>query len=138
MKLLSLINRWFSNNIVFKQGSELKIVKQFSQEEVNKFCKLTGDSNPVHTENRSIEQRCVPGAFLNAVIAGLIGDRFPGHETLVIEQKLIFPKQCRINTNTEISLKVLQHRKISIVLFSCKQDDVEVFKGEAKLLIKND
>lgn len=135
MKLLSLINRPFSNNVAFKQGSELKIVKQFSQDEVDKFCKITGDSNPIHSKDRSIEQRCVPGALLNAIVAGLIGNRFPGPETLVLEQRLTFPKQCRINTDTEISLKVLQHRKISIVLFYCKQNDEDVFRGEAKLRV---
>lgn len=136
MKLLRLLrNQLIYRECSFAVGSELRIKRHFSQEEVDKFCSLTEDQNPVHSITTPKEERCVPGAFLNAVVAGLIGTRFPGSGTLVLSQNFCFPKPCRLDTEVEITLKVLQHRKISIVSFQCSQLNRTVLEGEAKLLI---
>ncbi|XP_013110067.2 LOW QUALITY PROTEIN: uncharacterized protein LOC106088869 [Stomoxys calcitrans] len=113
---------------------QIKYVKVFSQQDLDQFSQLTGDSNSIHTDTTPVERRLVHGAFLNAIVAGLIGTHFP-KGTIVLEQKFKFPKPCRVNENSEFELQLQQERKIAVVSYKCKQNEITVFEGEAKLLI---
>lgn len=121
---------------VFK-SRELRIIKKFSQNDLNAFSQLTGDSNYIHTEALPQDKRKVHGAFLNAIVAGIIGTQFPGAGSVVLEQTFSFPKACRIEVDCEFLLQLQQERKISIVSYECKQNNEVVFKGQAKLLLTN-
>lgn len=119
------------------QKPELKVVKRFTQQDLDKFSEISGDFNYIHSDKIPAEQRKVHGALLNAIVAGIIGTQFPGGGTIVLEQKFSFPKPCRIEVDCEFFLQLQQERKISIILYECKQNNEIVFKGEAKLLITN-
>lgn len=142
MRLLKSMDssRLFSSSSSRGGGGEVtttfRVWRRFTQQEVDEFCRLTGDSNPIHSRDTPEAQRCVPGAFLNAVVSGIIGSHFPGHGTKVLAQSFKFPKRCRLDVDTEIVLELLQQRKISVIGFHCEQDKEEVFRGEAKLLIQ--
>lgn len=115
--------------------SEFKVIKRFTQQDLDRFSQLTGDLNYVHSSEIPDEKRKVHGAFLNAIVTGILGTHYPG--TVVLEQKFSFPKPCRVEVDCEFLLKFQQERKISIILYECKQNNVTVFKGQAKLLITN-
>lgn len=115
---------------------QLKIVKVFSQKELDEFSNLTGDFNKLHSDKIPAHQRLVHGAFLNGIIAGIIGTNFPDG-TIVLEQKFKFPKPCRVNIECEFAIMLQEYRKISTISYECKQNNTTVFKGEAKLLIPN-
>lgn len=119
------------------QKKELKVIKRFTQKDLDNFSSLTGDFNYIHTEAVPVEKRKVQGAFVNAIIAGIIGTRFPGAGSIVLEQTLTYPKPCRIDMDCEFLLKLKQERKISIILYECTQNNEVVCKGQAKLLITN-
>lgn len=123
-----------STNSIFKQ-KELKVTKRFTQSDLDNFSLLTGDHNYIHTEAVPVEKRKVHGALLNSIVAGIIGTKFPGGGSLVLEQTLSFPKPCRIEEECEFVLKLEQERKISIVSYQCIQNKNVVFRGEVKLLI---
>ncbi|ETN66162.1 hypothetical protein AND_002060 [Anopheles darlingi] len=73
----------------------------------------------------------VNGAFLNAVIAGIIGTNFPGH--VVTTQQFRFPNRCHLHREVAFSVRVEELRKIVTVSYESKQDDRTVFEGTAKL-----
>ncbi|XP_067638282.1 LOW QUALITY PROTEIN: uncharacterized protein [Eurosta solidaginis] len=119
--------------IAFK---EVKLVKRFSQMELDRFSFLTGDSNPIHSVSTPSKERKVHGAFLNAVVAGIIGTQLPGAGTIVLSQKFSFPNACRVDVDTDIVVRLVRERKISLVEYECSQNKKVVFIGEAKLLLK--
>ncbi|KAL9895398.1 LOW QUALITY PROTEIN: uncharacterized protein ACN2A1_006108 [Glossina fuscipes fuscipes] len=114
---------------------EVKVIKRFTQIELDQFSQLTGDKNIVHSSSLPIEERRVHGAFLNAIVAGIIGTKFPGPGTIVLEQRFAFLKPCRLETDTEIYIRLLKARKISLVSYECMQNQRVIFQGEAKLLL---
>ncbi|XP_073819354.1 LOW QUALITY PROTEIN: armadillo repeat-containing protein 7 [Musca autumnalis] len=130
-------SKWFLNRCLStKPSRELRLVKTFSQQDLDNFSQLTGDYNPLHSSSIPPENRMVHGAFLNAVIAGLIGTHYPAG-TIVLEQNFKFPKACRINVECQFLIQMQNERKISTVTYECKQGDNIVFEGLAKLLISN-
>lgn len=48
--------------------------RTITQAEVDAFAKLTSDTNYIHSIECPPERRCVHGAFLNAIVAGIIGN----------------------------------------------------------------
>ncbi|EDW34402.1 GL21607 [Drosophila persimilis] len=83
------------------------------------------------------KERRVHGALLNAVVAGIMGTKLPGPGTVVLEQSFKFLKPCRIETDTVVTVRLLQSRKISTAEYDCRQNDEIVFAGNAKLLTRN-
>lgn len=118
-------------------ATELYVIKRFSQRELDEFSALTGDFNSIHSAAVSEGNRKVHGAFLNAIVAAIIGTKFPGNGVVLTKQRFMFPKPCRIDTDTEICLRLIEERKITKVAYECKQMGQIVFKGEADLLLKS-
>lgn len=110
------------------------INKVFTQDDLDKFTQVTGDTNPIHTVKTEEKKRYVHGALLNGIISSIIGTKLPGAGSIVISQKLDFPNQCRLHTDTEITVQRLTDRKISLVAYECLQEGKVVFKGEAKVI----
>ncbi|BFF89972.1 uncharacterized protein DMAD_08593 [Drosophila madeirensis] len=116
---------------------QVQVVKRFTQQDLEQFAQFTGDHNYIHTLELPVEERRVHGALLNAVVAGILGTKLPGPGTVVLEQSFKFLKPCRIETDTVVTVRLLQSRKISTAEYDCRQNDEIVFAGNAKLLIRN-
>ncbi|XP_053969322.1 uncharacterized protein LOC128871527 [Anastrepha ludens] len=133
-KLKNVLKRL--NSQITTKYKEIKLVKRFTQFELDQFSSLTADSNPIHSVDTPISERKVHGAFLNAIVAGIIGTQMPGAGTIVLSQKFSFPNACLVDVDTFISVRLVKERKISLVEYECRQAEQIVFIGEAKLLIK--
>ncbi|EDW97320.1 uncharacterized protein LOC6537041 [Drosophila yakuba] len=116
---------------------QVQVVKRFSQSDLEQFAQFTGDHNYIHSPETPIGERRVHGALLNAVVAGIMGTQLPGPGTVVLEQNFKFLKPCRIETDTLVTVRLLQSRKISTVEYDIRQNDEVVFAGSAKLLTRN-
>ncbi|KAH8353801.1 hypothetical protein KR084_001639 [Drosophila pseudotakahashii] len=116
---------------------QVQVVKRFSQSDLEQFAQFTGDHNYIHSLETPVEERRVHGALLNAVVAGIMGTQLPGPGTVVLEQNFKFLKPCRIETDTLVTVRLLQSRKISTVEYDIRQNDEVVFAGSAKLLTRN-
>ncbi|KAM8703485.1 hypothetical protein ACLKA7_008156 [Drosophila subpalustris] len=116
---------------------QVQVIKRFTQHDLETFAQFTGDYNYIHTKDIPVEERRVHGALLNAVVAGIIGTRLPGPGTVVLEQNFKFLKPCRIETDTVVTVRLLNSRKISTVEYECRQNDDVVFAGSAKLLTRS-
>ncbi|KAH8243765.1 hypothetical protein KR032_009950 [Drosophila birchii] len=116
---------------------QVQVVKRFTQSDLEQFAQFTGDHNYIHSRNTPIKERRVHGALLNAVVAGIIGTKLPGPGTVVLEQNFRFLKPCRIETDTVVTVRLLEARKIATVEYDCRQNDEVVFAGRAKLLTRS-
>lgn len=76
----------------------------------------------------------VHGAFLNGIVAGLIGTRLPGPGTIVLSQNFSFPSKCSTDEPIEITIELTDVRKIIKIIYECRQSDNVVFQGDAKLM----
>lgn len=114
-------------------GTVFSLSRTFRESDVQQFVALTGDSNPIHvTDVPDLkEQIFVNGAFLNGVIAGIIGTHFPGF--VVTTQNFRFPNRCHLDREVHFSVKVEELRKIVTVSYESKQNGIVVFEGHAKL-----
>ena len=63
---------------------------------LNKYCELSGDYNPIHTDlnaAKKIEKNniIIHGNLTCSIVSKIIGMNFPGKGSLIIEQKVLFP-----------------------------------------------
>lgn len=107
-------------------------------QDLDAFSNITGDHNPIHKRSPDNQKPMVHGAFLNSIVAGLIGTRLPGAGTIVLSQNFSFPKKCFADEPVEIFIELLDVRKIIKVSYECKQSGSVVFQGEARLIVRLD
>uniref|UniRef100_A0A182P0B7 MaoC-like domain-containing protein n=1 Tax=Anopheles epiroticus TaxID=199890 RepID=A0A182P0B7_9DIPT len=88
-----------------------RLSRTFRESDVRQFVALTGDSNPIHVTNdtEGKEQLFVNGAFLNGVIAGIIGSNFPGF--VVTSQNFRFPNRCQLDEEVQFSVKFNRYNR---------------------------
>lgn len=115
-------------------NTKAQITKTVTQKEVDDFAKLTNDQNHIHKAIDSNSTPIVHGALLNGLVAGVIGTHMPGPGTIVVSQTFSFPHKCFVNKEIEISVELIERRKILKVAYECKQDGIIVFTGTAKLV----
>lgn len=118
----------------FKIGDFIKEIRIINQSQLDQFSSLTHDFNPIH-KNENDQKSLVNGAFLNAIVAGIIGSKLPGHGTIVVSQNFSFPSKCYVDIPIEIYVELVDVRKIIKIKYKCNQNDRLVFEGEAKLVM---
>lgn len=111
------------------------VSKQIMKEDLEKFAALSGDTNIIHSSTLQ-EKAIVHGAYLNALVSGVIGTKLPGHGSIVVEQTLNFPNKCYVGETVDINVKLVSNRKILIVDYNCvvKENNKRVLTGSAKLV----
>ncbi|CRK97784.1 CLUMA_CG011163, isoform A [Clunio marinus] len=125
------IHQSLRQQILLKVGDFVKETKIVSQKDLDKFAAITGDFNPIHNSDKSI----VHGAFLNGLTAGIIGTKLPGPGTILLSQNLKFPSKCYVNDPIEITVELMEVRKIIKAKYKCEQNGIVVFLGEANLIM---
>jgi acyl dehydratase len=126
-----MLLRRFSTIGKYKVGDTLKLTRAIRQDELDKFSELTGDQNTLHKDDEAF----VHGAFLNGIIAGIIGTHLPGYA--VVSQSFLFPNKCLPNEEITFSVKFGEMRKIVTMKYLCEQNGKTVFQGDAKLIAIN-
>lgn len=121
----------------FKILPQIVEKRVISQAEVDEFAKLTGDSNYIHSIECPPERRCVHGAFLNAIVAGIIGTKMPGPGSVVLQQEFAFPQKCVTDDEITIIVRILENRHIKKIAYECRQKGLPVFTGTANIIVKN-
>lgn len=127
-RLINITNL-YSNQIL--SITEIRII---TQDDVNKFTKLTGDENPIHSLKQPETKRLVPGALLNSLVAGIIGTKLPGAGSVVVSQEFSFPNKCLINEHIQFYVELVEQRKIMKIVYRCMQNEQIVFNGTARLV----
>ncbi|KAL7033874.1 hypothetical protein ACKWTF_007761 [Chironomus riparius] len=116
----------------FKCGDSIKEIRVINQHHIDAFSTLTCDSNKIHKGN---QKSFVNGAFLNSIVAGIMGTKLPGDGTIVISQNFSFPSKCYVDIPIEFNVELVEVRKIIKARYQCVQNDIVVFEGDAKLIM---
>ncbi|XP_044739015.1 LOW QUALITY PROTEIN: uncharacterized protein LOC123300498 [Chrysoperla carnea] len=118
----------------FNVGDKVTIGRNISIEDVKLFSEMTGDFNTIHFNG---DKSVIHGAFLNGLVSGVIGSKLPGPGTLVVEQTLKFPNKCYVNDYIQITVELVEIKKIiHFVKYVCMVDEKIVLEGNAKLVFK--
>ena len=125
------------------QESEFKVI--ISKSMIEKFAELSGDYNPLHT-NESYSKEVgfqgivCHGMLLASLFSRLVGMYLPGKKALYLSQSLKFLSPCYINDEIMIKGKILKKsissRIITLETKIIKNNDTNVVIGEAKVLVK--
>lgn len=120
----------------YKVGDSVKITRIITQKDLNNFSSLTNDHNPIHKENH--QKPLVHGAFLNAIVAGIIGSKLPGDGSVVVSQSFSFPNKCYVGEPIDVNVELIELRKIIKVKYECTQNNQAVMSGEARLVMNKE
>lgn len=115
----------------------VEVRRRLTQEDVDQFAAISGDTNFVHSRQCPPEQRCIHGALLNGLVSAVIGTKLPGPGAVVLAQKFSFPNKCVVDKEITITVKLIQDRKVKKAQYECKQSGMTVFIGSADLIIRN-
>lgn len=107
-------------------------------DQLDQFARLTGDDNPIHNRAASTsstdQPRLVHGAFLNGLVAGVIGSRLPGAGTVVLRQEFRFRERCWTGRPVECRVWLEDAvRTKTRARYECRQEGRVVFEGTAVL-----
>lgn len=94
-----------------KVGDSAEITKTFSSIEVEKFAKLSCDSNPVHLDNSYAEKTVfkrtiVHGMLVSGLFGGLLGSVLPGRGTIYLGQELKFLKPNYVEETIQAKIEI--------------------------------
>ncbi|XP_015792908.1 hydroxyacyl-thioester dehydratase type 2, mitochondrial-like [Tetranychus urticae] len=99
-----------------KVGSKVSEKRVFSREDVQKFCQIIGDTNPVHFDDGAAQRLnfssiIVPGLQLNGTVASIIGSKLPGPGSILVKQFLDFVNPCYIGEQVETTVWISALKK---------------------------
>lgn len=116
---------------------------QFSQQEVAQFAEVTGDKNPVHTDEayaaKTMFRRPIMHGMLGAsLFSKVFGTLFPGEGTIYLKQSLNFLRPMYVDTSYEAVFTVkelLKDKNRAIIETVIRDKDGKVCtSGEATVM----
>lgn len=124
----------------YKIGQKESICRIFSQEDVNKFAALTGDTNPIHlneefASNSIFGKPVVHGVLASALFSTLLGTIFTKYGGIYLSQNSNFVKPIYIGEKITAEIELIDIRMKDIGFFNtkCYNEKGEiVIRGEAK------
>src|SRR5688572_3317080 len=83
----------------------------YTQEEVNRFAEVTGDTNPVHTDaayaaTTMFKKPIMHGFLGGSIFSKVFGTMFPGEGTIYLKQSMSFVKPMYVDTIYEATFTV--------------------------------
>lgn len=129
-------------------GQKIEFTTQITEEMVNRFADLTGDLNPLHTDEKYAAQTKFKGKIVHGMLAAsffstLVGMYCPGKKNLYLSQNSQFKSPLKVNETIkvvgEITQKVDSFKIISIktTIYNEKDNSI-IINGEAKVMVMED
>lgn len=118
--------------------------KAWSKDEVDDFAKLSGDYNPLHTDetyasNTHFKKRVVHGALVVSSFSKLIGMHLPGEKCLLISEQFLFKEPVFIDEKLTISGTVID-KSISTSILEIKvtatKNNTIAVEGKIKVIVR--
>lgn len=125
-------------------GKIVEITREITEEDLQKFCDLTGDDNPIHMDETyaaktSFKKRVVHGMLTASFISTVVGTKMPGQGSLWMSQTIQFLNPVRIGDSIKIIAKVTHksssQRIIIMAIDIFNQHGQKVLEGEAKVKV---
>lgn len=113
--------------------------KTVTESDVDVFCKLSGDRNPIHLDEEFARRsrfgrRLVPGLLASAFISALLANELPGPGTIYLQQTLEFLAPVFIGDTLTTSVILVELPRPGRAVFSTEitnQDGIVVLQGRA-------
>lgn len=123
-------------------GMYYEEIFSFSQEDVNMFCKLSGDNNPIHHDSDFASKTIfktpiVHGLLSGSIFSKIIGTKFPGPGSIYLSQNLKFHKPVYVNEKylARLKIKDIFAEKITLSTFVLLHNvHTKIISGEAKII----
>jgi 3-hydroxybutyryl-CoA dehydratase len=128
----------------FIVGEEARFSRIFTQEDVEVFSRLSGDTNPVHLDELYARQtrfggRIIHGMLVSSLISSALGTLLPGPGSIYLSQQLSFRAPARVGEQLTAKVRVSEWdgSKGRIVLATevLNEAGVQIIIGEAKLVL---
>jgi acyl dehydratase len=102
--------------VMLELGQVYKEAFSFTQEDVNKFAQLTGDTNPIHIDpsyaaNTIFKRPIMHGILGASVLSKVLGTQFPGEGTVYLKQEMNFKRPMYVDQNYEAVMTVKELNK---------------------------
>jgi UDP-4-amino-4,6-dideoxy-N-acetyl-beta-L-altrosamine N-acetyltransferase len=119
-------------------------VEEFSlsQEDIQRFSQVTGDSNPIHFDEKAAKEAGFPGVivpgFLTAsIFSKILGTKFPGYGTIYLRQDLEFKKPAQLDQPLKAQLTVVTKKGRRLIIHTAVFDEKNdlIVDGEAEIFM---
>jgi acyl dehydratase len=102
--------------VMLELGQVYKEAFSFSQEDVNRFAELTGDTNPIHIDpsyaaNTIFKKPIMHGILGASVLSKVLGTQFPGEGTVYLKQEMNFKRPMYVDHMYEAVMTVKEINK---------------------------
>ncbi|RNB87644.1 enoyl-CoA hydratase [Brevibacillus fluminis] len=118
--------------------------RTFTQEDVTLYITLTGDNNPVFTNQELIEKTkfgrpFVPGILTEGLVSEVITKKLPGTPAAVLQKELIFHHPVFVGDSVTAELQIIdidyKRRWITEKITCYNQDGKEVVTGQVLIFV---
>jgi len=94
-----------------KVGDSYEIEFSFTQDQVNDFCKISGDFNPLHWDEAfaattSFKKPIIHGALIASVFSRVMGMEFPGSGSVYLKQVSEFKRPLYVGQTYQAKFEV--------------------------------
>jgi len=127
----------------FYEGKSFFTKRVITTAMVDSFAELTGDKNPVHTDeefakNTRFGRRIAHGMLSVGIISAILGNDFPGPGSIYMRQEVKFLKPIFLEEEVKITIEILEkneEKKRLLVRTTVEKSNGEkAVDGEALLL----
>ncbi len=120
-------------------GEEAVLSVTLSEEQVNAFSALIGDTNSFHVSDEAasrtvFERRICHGVHLLAYVSVTIGKKLPGFGTIYCSHEFEFHNPVYLGQGITVTVRVLEklsHRRLRLETTICREDGESVLTGRA-------
>lgn len=103
----------YNNQNLLQVGDSYEATFQFSQEQVNDFARVSGDHNPIHSDEAyaatTVFKRPIMHGMLSAsIFSKVFGTLFPGEGTIYLSQQIQFKRPMFVDTPYKAIFKITE------------------------------
>jgi acyl dehydratase len=96
---------------MIKVGDSYEIEFSFTQEQVNEFCKISGDFNPLHWDevfaaSTPFQKPIIHGALIASIFSRVMGMEFPGSGSVYLKQVSEFKRPLYVGQSYQAKFEV--------------------------------
>lgn len=102
---------------MYQVGDSHEVDFSFTQSEVNEFCKISGDFNPLHWDvayaaTTLFKQPIIHGALIASVFSRVMGMEFPGEGSVYLKQVSEFKRPLFVGIIYTVKFQIILIDKI--------------------------
>jgi len=130
----------------FTVGEEAEFSRTFTQEDVEAFSRLSGDTNPVHLDDSYARHtrfggRIIHGMLVASLISTVLGTGLPGPGCIYMSQQLSFRAPARVGEHLTAKVRVSEwdgtKGRVLLATEVVNEQGVQIIVGEAKLALSS-